>query len=114
MTSFLDAEIIVPDVDIDSAFKADKLFAVGGGVKNKIWVDSKSNISGFDQEVKSKTIGASYGNSFLAALSLGHIHRDYINIGNPRKRSIISKPDKIYSKQFKLFKNLYKKTSNLL
>ena len=114
MTIFLDAEIIFPGVDIDSGFKADKLFVVGGGVKNKIWVDSISNISGFDQEVKSKTIGVSYGNSFLAALSLAHTQRDYINIGNPIKRSIISKPDKIYSKQFKLFKNLYENTSNLL
>ena len=58
---------------MQSDFIPNKLFAVGGGVKNKIWTSSISNISCLSQELKSKTIGASYGNSFLAALSLGDV-----------------------------------------
>ena len=54
---------------MQSDFIPNKLFAVGGGVKNKIWTSSISNISCLSQELKSKTIGASYGNSFLAAFT---------------------------------------------
>ena len=102
------------DTFIESGFKPKKIFAVGGGVKNNIWSSTVSNVSGLNQEVKSTTIGAAYGNAFLAALSLGDVGRDDINIWNPVKRKIISNPNPLYSKQFELFKLLYSNTSKLM
>ena len=87
---------------------------MGGGVKNKIWITTISNVSNLNQELKVKTIGASYGNSFLAALALGDVEREDIYRWNPVKKVIKSHPDPIYTKQFELFKNLYKNISNLL
>ena len=55
-----------------------------------------------------------YGNSFLAALALGDVEREDIHRWNPVKKVIKSHPDPIYTKQFELFKNLYKNISNLL
>ncbi len=98
----------------ESGFNPKKIFAVGGGVKNNIWSSTISNISGFNQEVKLTTIGAAYGNAFLAAFSLGDVGRSDINIWNPEKRKIIANPDPLYSKQFELFKLLYVNTSKLM
>ena len=85
---------------MQSDFIPNKLFAVGGGVKNKIWTSSISNISCLSQELKSKTIGASYGNSFLAALSLGDVF--HIDLWNKTKDII--KLFLIYEEQFKIQK----------
>ena len=99
---------------VSSGFHPEKLFAVGGGVKNKIWTSSISNISGFDQIIKSKTIGASYGNAFLGALSVGDVKRKDIDDWNQVSKIIKAKCNPIYSKQYELFKALYKNTSDLM
>ena len=99
---------------VSAGFKPKIIFAVGGGVKNDIWTSSISNISGFDQIIKSKTIGAAYGNSFLGALSLGHVERQEIENWNETKKVIKAESNPIYSKQYKLFKALYESTSELM
>ena len=99
---------------VSSGFHPEKLFAVGGGVKNKIWTSSISNISGFEQTIKSKTVGAAFGNCFLAALSMGHVGREEIDNWNKTKSVIKVDSDPIYSKQYELFKALYKSTSDLM
>ena len=96
-----------------SDFIPKKLFAVGGGVKNKIWTSSISNISSLSQELKSKTIGASYGNSFLAALSLGDVDISDIDSWNKTNQIINPKPSIIYEEQFKIFKKLYENNKEL-
>ena len=45
-----------------------KLLAVGGGTRNRVWSQATSDISGMAQTVCEKTIGACYGDAFLAAL----------------------------------------------
>ena len=98
----------------ESGFKPKKLFAVGGGVKNNIWSSTISNISGFNQEVKKITVGAAYGNAFLAALAIGDVSKKDIIHWNTADYIIKSCPNPLYIKQFKLFKDLYKCTSKLL
>ena len=99
---------------ISAGFRPENIFAVGGGVKNEIWTSSISNISGFEQTIKSKTVGAAFGNCFLAALSMGHVGREEIDNWNKTKRVIKVDSDPIYSKQYELFKALYKSTSDLM
>ena len=99
---------------MQSDFIPNKLFAVGGGVKNKIWTSSISNISCLSQELKSKTIGASYGNSFLAALSLGDVGISDIDSWNKTKGIIKPKPSVIYEEQFKIFKKLYENNKTII
>jgi sugar (pentulose or hexulose) kinase len=53
-----------------SAMRAEPraIFAVGGGTKNRVWAQATSDVSGRTQLLRSKTVGACYGDAFLAAL----------------------------------------------
>ena len=52
----------------------DRVLAVGGGTKNALWLQATSDFGGVPQHVCEKTIGASYGDAFLAALAIGAAH----------------------------------------
>ena len=43
-----------------------RLVAVGGGAKNPLWLQIVSDVSGLPQDVPERTIGASYGDAFMA------------------------------------------------
>jgi xylulokinase len=64
-----------------------RLVAVGGGAKNRLWLQIVSDASGLPQDVPERTIGASYGDAFLAGLAtglvgdLGALRRDWVRIG---------------------------------
>src|SRR5690606_6204463 len=45
------------------------ILAAGGGTKNAVWSQATSDVSGLRQIVREKTVGASYGDAFLAALA---------------------------------------------
>ena len=46
-----------------------RLTAVGGGTKNRTWLQAVTDISQVPQDICSTTIGASYGNALLAGLA---------------------------------------------
>jgi xylulokinase len=43
--------------------------AVGGGTKNSVWLQSVSDITGVPQKIAPLTVGASYGDAFLAGIA---------------------------------------------
>jgi xylulokinase len=47
--------------------------AVGGGAQNDLWLQIVSDISGITLQVPRRTIGASFGDAFLAGLATGTI-----------------------------------------
>ena len=98
----------------DVGIEPKNLFSVGGGVKNKIWSQSISDISGFNQIVRKKTIGASYGNSFLAALAINAVEKTDIIRWNPTDKIIFSKANSVHKKNYKNFKDLYNRTAELM
>ena len=49
-----------------------KVMAVGGGVKNPVWLKIISDISGKTQHLAQVETGASYGDALLAALGAGY------------------------------------------
>ena len=55
--------------------------AVGGGASNELWLQMVSDVSGIPQLLPEKTIGASYGDAFLAGLAVGAIE----NLDSPEK-----------------------------
>ena len=93
-----------------------KLLAVGGGTKNRVWLQATSDISGMAQTVCRKTIGACYGDAFLAALAVGDLKRKDILDWNPEDRRIV--PDRrnraVYDRQYRVFKELYRQTRELM
>ena len=89
-----------------------KIFAVGGGTKNRVWAQATSDISGRAQIVREKTIGASYGDAFLAAMAVGDARAADIEQWNPVASTFASDPTvrERYAKLYRIFRELYPAT----
>ena len=70
--------------------------AVGGGTKNMVWAQATSDVSGRTQIVREKTMGASYGDAFLAALALGDVQETDIREWNPVAAEIVPRASDVY------------------
>jgi xylulokinase len=91
-----------------------KVLAVGGGTKNKVWSQATSDISGFTQVICEKTVGASYGDAFLAALGVGDVRADDIRSWNPAALEITPRRSEVYERQYGIFRALYPRTKDLM
>jgi xylulokinase len=93
-----------------------EILAVGGGTKNLVWSQATSDVSGRTQTVRAKTIGASYGDAFMAASAVGDVKRDAITAWNPVERRIEPDPSTapVYGRQYAIFKDLYGQTKDLM
>ena len=92
------------------------IYAVGGGTRNRVWSQATSDISGMTQVLRQKTIGASYGDAFLAALALGDVTPADLDRWNPVASSIAPKPElkAMYDRQHATFRGLYPATKGFL
>jgi xylulokinase len=92
------------------------IFAVGGGTKNAVWSQSTSDISGRSQTVCEKTIGASYGDAFLAALGVGDVGVGDIKTWNPTDREIRPYPHRaqLHERHYEVFRQLYMRNRDLM
>jgi xylulokinase len=90
------------------------IFAVGGGTKNRVWAQATSDISGRAQVVREKTVGASYGDAFLAALAVGDVRPADIGTWNPVEREIAPIPSDAYRRQYGVYRALYERTKDLM
>ena len=78
-----------------------------------MWLQATSDVSGLDQIVCAKTLGASYGNAFLAACAAGLAAPDDIALWNPTARSVQARTDKVYARQYRYFRQLYDQTRDI-
>ena len=96
--------------------KVAEIEAVGGGTNNAVWLQATSDIGGFAQSIRAKTVGASYGDAFLAALGIGDVVATDINNWNPPSRQ--AKPDAtlklLYDRQHGIFRALYDRNKDLM
>jgi xylulokinase len=92
------------------------VYAVGGGTKNKVWSQATSDIAGRTQIIRDKTIGASYGDAFLAALAVGDVRQDDIRTWNPVASEVVPDPATagVYGRQYAVFKDIYARTHDLM
>ncbi len=90
-----------------------RILAVGGGTKNAVWMQATSDISGAGQIICEKTVGASYGNAFLAAVAVGKAMREEIVEWNPVARTVRPEAVAAYARQYPLFKRLYEQTKDI-
>jgi xylulokinase len=85
--------------------------AVGGGASNELWLQMVSDVSGIPQLLPEKTIGACYGDAFLAGLAVGAIEnldvlkKDWVKIKHEIHPNAENK--KAYDQIYPLFKDLY-------
>jgi len=93
-----------------------KLCAVGGGIKNRVWSQATSDVLGQAQVLRERSIGASYGDAFLAAVALGDARLEDIDRWNPIAGEIV--PDggnaAVYGKGLLVFKALYEQNRDLM
>jgi xylulokinase len=98
----------------DAGERPRKVYAVGGGTKNKVWAQATSDVSGLTQIICSRTIGASYGDAFLAALGVGDVKKEDIRNWNPIVSEIAPSPSETYRRQYEVFRSVYERTKDLM
>ena len=100
----------------DAGVPPRRLFAVGGGTRNPVWLQATSDVCGLPQIVRQKTVGASYGDAFLTAVAVGDATLTDIETWNPVAATV--EPDAehaaLYQKHLDLFKRLYAQTRDLM
>ena len=93
-----------------------RIVAVGGGTKSKTWLQIVSDIVGIEQVIPSQTIGASYGDAFLAGLATGILKREDLDTWVKHEEMI--KPDikkkKIYDSFYESYLELYTQTQEIM
>ncbi|MGQ0611995.1 MAG: FGGY-family carbohydrate kinase [Paracoccaceae bacterium] len=87
--------------------------AVGGGVNNPVWLQATSDLSGLTQHLSEKSLGASYGDAFLAALAVGAAVPADIARWNPASGSVSPETVPAYARQYPLWKRLYTQTRDI-
>ena len=92
------------------------ILGVGGGTKNKVWAQATSDVTGRTQIIRSNTIGASYGDAFLAALAVGDAQPADIKAWNPIASEFTAnaKNAGLYQRRYKIYRDLYKNTGELM
>lgn len=90
-----------------------RVLAVGGGTRNRPWLQATSDITGLGQTVCAVTTGASFGNAFLAARAVGAVGPDAIQSWNPAAEVVTATPDPAYERLYPLFRRLYAQTRDI-
>ncbi len=94
-----------------------EVVAVGGGTKSALWLQIVSDISGRPQKAPSITLGAAYGDAFLAGLGVG-LFDSYHAINDWLKdvRTIPPIPENTlrYAPYYELYLELYRRNKELM
>ncbi len=97
--------------------RIDEVIAVGGGTKNRIWLQAVSDICGVPQRIPSVITGASYGDAFIAGLGAG-VFSSCNDIEKWVNYSGTVTPDpakyELYNKYFQVYLELYKRNKDLM
>lgn len=93
-----------------------RVVAVGGGTKGDTWLQIVSDITDTPQLVPRQTIGASYGDAFLAGLASGLLERDDLGRWAVTEREIEpnARHRAMYDERYRQFKELYDSTKHLV
>ena len=90
-----------------------RILAVGGGTQNAVWMQATSDLCNRPQMVCEKTLGASFGDAFLAACAAGIVAPDEIARWNPVERTVQPEAVPAYARQYPLWQALYTQTRDI-
>jgi xylulokinase len=95
-----------------------RLVAVGGGTKSRAWLQIVSDVTGLPQDMPAQTIGASYGDAFLAGYATGLIP-DFSKLNTEWVRDVAQiEPDPqrhaLYNEYYTLYGQLYGQTKAIM
>lgn len=95
-----------------------RLVAVGGGARNRTWLQIVSDVTGVPQDVPERTTGAAYGDAFLAGLATGLIPglatltSQWVRIGETLQPDPALRP--LYDELYGIYRDLYDNTRDQL
>ncbi len=100
----------------DVGYPPKAILAAGGGTKNRVWSQATSDVSGRTQIVREKTVGASYGDAFLAAFAIGDVKAEDIRDWNPVDHRITADAGlaDLYARRYRVFRELYERNKDLM
>ncbi|MCY4018065.1 MAG: FGGY-family carbohydrate kinase [Chloroflexi bacterium] len=89
-----------------------RLVAIGGGVQDPLWLQICSDIAGLPQDVPRQTIGAAYGDAYLAGMAAG-LFDDFAPLRNAwvridRRIQPNAGTKAIYDDLYHIFRDLYR------
>lgn len=94
-----------------------RILAVGGGTRNRLWLQIVADVCGCELQVPEQQIGASYGDAFLAAVGVG-LYKDLSEIKQWVRIKEVVRPDPQnwgeYDFHYQLFRELYPSTRALM
>ena len=89
-----------------------RLVAVGGGTKGSLWTQIVSDVIGLPQQLPARTIGACYGDAFMAVRVM------HMDVDNWNPVTTIVEPDAgryaIYNEYYSIYRQLYPATRDLV
>ncbi|MBB6096782.1 xylulokinase [Deinobacterium chartae] len=93
-----------------------RVIAVGGGTQSGGWVQIVSDISGVPQLLPRTTIGASYGDAFLAGLASGRVQHSDLKAWVGELDTITPRPEQqaVYGQMYPLYLELYGRSAPVL
>jgi xylulokinase len=90
-----------------------RVVAVGGGTQGGLWTRIVSDVTGCEQVVPEKTVGASYGSALLAASLISDVD---IAVWNPPRAVVKPDPRRVdeYVGRYGLYRELYPATLSIV
>jgi xylulokinase len=94
-----------------------EITAVGGGTQNRVWLQAVSDITGVPQRVPDVALGASYGDAFLAGLSVGVLSNpdqveSWLKIREMVEPRAEYRP--MYDRSYQIYRELYLRNQDLM
>ncbi len=97
----------------DVGANPERILAVGGGTRNPLWLQSTSDFGDVSQIVSRVSVGASYGDAFLAALAVGQVELTDIAAWNPPAETVNPKRLALHDRHYRRFLRLYEQTKDI-
>ena len=89
----------------------ERLVAVGGGARSRLWLQIVSDVTGLPQIIPERTVGACYGDAFLAGLAtglvpdLGALDLDWVQTETTLQPSEMGRDR--YDEMYRIYRDLY-------
>ena len=95
-----------------------RLVAIGGGAQDALWLQICSDVTGLPQDVPAETIGAAYGDAYIAGMAsgifsdFGPLREAWVQIAGRIQPKAETKP--MYNELYAIYRDLYRDNQQLM
>jgi len=93
-----------------------RILAVGGGAQTEFWPRIVTDTTGAEQILPHTTLGAAFGDAYLAGLTAGLVKPGSIDTWNPPRTTLTPDPHhrELYDQRYRLYQQLYRNTRDVV